>query len=147
MQDCGISIANQIEALQFWPKPWECVHPAADYLLCEPLVEFLLRVQHGALTLSTLLALCHQCCQLVTLKQAGYFTIGQQCIHTLQEARVQHVGLVHDEADLFTLLMRPTTWDQFMWYSQQYTDGLALDCGNSSALAMELPQSCTKPLI
>ena len=26
-------------------------------------------------------------------------------------------------------------------------DGLAQDCSNSSALAMELPQSCTKPSI
>ena len=26
-------------------------------------------------------------------------------------------------------------------------DGLALDCGNSSANALELPQSCTKPSI
>ena len=29
----------------------------------------------------------------------------------------------------------------------QYIDGLVQDCSNSSALAMELPQSCTKPLI
>ena len=26
-----------------------------------------------------------------------------------------------------------------------YIDGLGQDCGNSSALAMELPQSCAKP--
>ena len=29
----------------------------------------------------------------------------------------------------------------------QYVDGLVQDCGNSSALAMELLQSCTKPLM
>ena len=29
----------------------------------------------------------------------------------------------------------------------EHIDGLVQDCGNSSALAMELPQSCTKPLI
>ena len=28
-----------------------------------------------------------------------------------------------------------------------YTDGLAQDCSNSNALAMELLQSCAKPLI
>ena len=29
----------------------------------------------------------------------------------------------------------------------EYIDGLVQDCSNSSALAMELLQSCTKPLI
>ena len=29
--------------------------------------------------------------------------------------------------------------------SRDYLDGLAQDCGNSSALALELMQSCTKP--
>ena len=28
-----------------------------------------------------------------------------------------------------------------------YINGLVQDCGNSSALALELPQSCTKPSI
>ena len=32
-----------------------------------------------------------------------------------------------------------------LWYRQR--DGLVQDCSNSSALAMELLQSCTKPLI
>ena len=32
-------------------------------------------------------------------------------------------------------------------YVQAYIDGLLQDCSNSSALAMELLQSCTKPLI
>ena len=31
--------------------------------------------------------------------------------------------------------------------SRHYIDGLVQDCGNSIANAMELPQSCTKPLI
>ena len=31
--------------------------------------------------------------------------------------------------------------------SCQCVDGLVQDCGNSSALALELPQSCTKPPI
>ena len=31
--------------------------------------------------------------------------------------------------------------------NSQYIDGLAQDCSNSSALAMELLQSCTKPSI
>ena len=31
--------------------------------------------------------------------------------------------------------------------SLQYIDGLAQDCSNSSGLAMELLQSCTKPSI
>ena len=30
---------------------------------------------------------------------------------------------------------------------KDYFDGLVQDCGNSSALAMELLQSCTKPSI
>ena len=29
----------------------------------------------------------------------------------------------------------------------QYNNGLVQDCGNSSADALELPQSCTKPLV
>ena len=32
-------------------------------------------------------------------------------------------------------------------YSIQYINGLVQDCSNSSALAMELLQSCTKPSI
>ena len=32
-------------------------------------------------------------------------------------------------------------------FSQHYFDGLEQDCSNSSALVMELLQSCTKPAI
>lgn len=32
-----------------------------------------------------------------------HLSVGQQGVHTLQEARVQHVGLVHDEGDLLVL--------------------------------------------
>ena len=33
------------------------------------------------------------------------------------------------------------------WEKTLHTDGLAQDCGNRIANALELPQSCTKPLI
>ena len=36
---------------------------------------------------------------------------------------------------------------QTMIYIMNYIDGLVHDCSNSSANALELPQSCTKPLI
>ena len=32
-------------------------------------------------------------------------------------------------------------------FASDYIDGLVQDCNNSSALALELLQSCTKPLI
>ena len=35
----------------------------------------------------------------------------------------------------------------FPWCDIVFTSGLAQDCGNSSVLSMESPQSCTKPLI
>ena len=34
-----------------------------------------------------------------------------------------------------------------LWYCLQYINGLVQGCSNSSALALELLQSCTKPLI
>ena len=34
-----------------------------------------------------------------------------------------------------------------MFFTSKYIDGLVQDCSNSSALAMELLQSCTEPLI
>ena len=43
--------------------------------------------------------------------------------------------------DLNILLQNPYNW------FNSYIDGLAQDCSNSSALAIELLQSCTKPLI
>ena len=33
----------------------------------------------------------------------------------------------------------------FLWIEENYVDGLVQDCSNSSALALELLQSCTKP--
>ena len=33
------------------------------------------------------------------------------------------------------------------WHKIQWFDGLVQGCGNSSANALELPQSCTKPSI
>ena len=53
------------------------------YLLCEPFVEFLWWVEHGPLSLGSLLTLCHQCSVLVTLKQAGNLSISQQGVHSL----------------------------------------------------------------
>ena len=32
-----------------------------------------------------------------------------------------------------------------LWHLMKYNNGLGHDCGNSSADALELPQSCTKP--
>lgn len=72
-------------------------------LFREPLVEFLLGVKHQPLPHRTLLALGHQGCELVTLKQPWHFTIGQQCIHPLEEARIKHIRLIHDETYLLSL--------------------------------------------
>ncbi len=74
-----------------------------QYLLREPLVQLLLGVQHESLPLGSLLALSHQCGQLVAFEQPRHLPVSQQSVHTLQEAGVQHVGLVHDETDLLTL--------------------------------------------
>ena len=47
---------------------------------------------------------------------------------------------------VFTLLN--WQWDYRDWYGHiHHIDGLVQDCSNSSALAMELLQSCTKPSI
>lgn len=34
---------------------------------------------------------------------AGYLSVGQQGVHSLQETRIQHIGLVHDEGNLLVL--------------------------------------------
>ena len=39
------------------------------------------------------------------------------------------------------------TWKMQLWIQSLHIDGLVQDCRNSSALAMELLQSCTKPSI
>ena len=42
----------------------------------------------------------------------------------------------------------PSWYNQFIWnINQIHIDGLVQDCGDSIALAMELPQSWTKLLI
>ena len=74
-----------------------------DHLTGEPLVELLLRVEHQPVALCALLALRHQRRQLVTLEQTRHLAIRQQRVESLQERRVQHVRLVHDEADLLAL--------------------------------------------
>ena len=78
----------------------------ANYLLREPFVEFFLGVEHEALALCTFLALGHQGRHLVSLEQTGHFTVGKQCVHSLQETRVENVRLVHYEADLLALVFK-----------------------------------------
>lgn len=34
---------------------------------------------------------------------ACYLSVGQQCVHSLKETRIQHVGLIHDEGDFLVL--------------------------------------------
>lgn len=34
---------------------------------------------------------------------ASYLSVGQQCVHSLKETRIQHVGLIHDEGNLLVL--------------------------------------------
>lgn len=34
---------------------------------------------------------------------AGYLSVGQQCVHSLKETRIQHVGLIHYEGNLLVL--------------------------------------------
>ena len=38
-------------------------------------------------------------------------------------------------------------WIQYMWWNWEHIDGLAQDCSNSIATALELLQSCSKPSI
>ena len=68
------------------------------HLVGEPFVQLLVGVQHEALPLGALLALCHQCCVLITLKQTGNFTIGKQSVHSLKEPGIHDIALIEDEA-------------------------------------------------
>ncbi len=69
----------------------------------EPLVELLGRVEHEALALGALLALRHERRVLVALEEAGHLAVGQQRVHALEEAALQHVRLVEHEAQLLVL--------------------------------------------
>ena len=55
------------------------------------------------------------------------------------------------EASVPNTLCKWSNIDSLLLYStltkQSYTDGLAEDCGNSLANALELPQSCAEPSI
>ena len=59
----------------------------------------------------------------------------------------------HDKGSAFTVLWKKQVvhcrvGTVYSGYNVlQYTDGSEQDCGNSSASAPELPQSCAKPLI
>lgn len=44
----------------------------------------------------------------IILGTAGYLSIGQQCVHSLQETRIQYIGLIHDEGNLLVLATRAT---------------------------------------
>ena len=69
-------------------------------LVGEPLVQLLVGVQHEALPLSSLLTLGHQRCVLISFKQPGHLSVGQQSVHSLQETRIHDVALIKDEANL-----------------------------------------------
>ena len=45
------------------------------------------------------------------------------------------------------LMLLPCLLERMSRLLDPYIDGLVQDCSNSSALAIELPQSCTKPSI
>lgn len=52
--------------------------------------------------------LCPYCCskrQQIKVT-AGYLSIGQQCVHSLKESRIQHIGLIHNEGNLLILATR-----------------------------------------
>mmetsp|Transcript_3550 Transcript_3550/g.11018 ORF Transcript_3550/g.11018 Transcript_3550/m.11018 type:complete len:941 (+) Transcript_3550:3836-6658(+) len=72
----------------------------ATHVLREPAEELLVRVQHQAGLEHRVLDRVHQIVVVVALEEAGHVAAGQQRVHALQEAAVQHVALVKDEADL-----------------------------------------------
>jgi hypothetical protein len=69
-------------------------------LLSKPLVQLFFSVHYEAVTLHGLFALVHEASVLLTLKQSWNFSSSQQGIHALQEAGLEHVGLIKDEAQL-----------------------------------------------
>ena len=46
---------------------------------------------------------------------------------------------------MYTIKIPTTMYSDILIYITQEIDGLVQDCSNSSALAMELLQSCTEP--
>lgn len=40
---------------------------------------------------------------MVQCDEGSYLSVGQQGVHSLKEARIQHIGLIHDKGDLFIL--------------------------------------------
>jgi hypothetical protein len=45
----------------------------------------------------------HKRSKLVAFEKSRNLTVGEERIHTFQEARVEDIGLIHNEADLLTL--------------------------------------------
>ena len=74
-----------------------------DNLPSKPLIQLLSRVEMQALALRTLLARRHKSRIIIALKQARNFRISKKRVHPLQEARIQHIRLIHDEANLLSL--------------------------------------------
>ena len=74
-----------------------------DDLAGEPFVQLLARVQHESVALGAFLDLSHEGGVLVALEETGDLSVGEKRVDALEEARVEDVALVHDEADLLSL--------------------------------------------
>jgi hypothetical protein len=68
-------------------------------LIGKPLVKLVIGVVHESLLLRSLFALSHEGGVFIALEKSGNFSVSQECIHSLQKARLHDVGLVQDEAD------------------------------------------------
>jgi hypothetical protein len=74
----------------------------------EPSVEFLVGVKHETLSLRAFLASGDERRVLVSFEESGNLGVGEKGVHPLEEAGVEDVGLVHDEADLLALATSST---------------------------------------
>jgi len=72
-------------------------------LLSEPTVEFLMRIKHKTISLGTFFASSHESGVFVSFEETRNFGVGEESIHSFQEARIEDVRFVHYEADFFTL--------------------------------------------
>lgn len=72
-------------------------------LLSEPSVQFFVRVKHQSISLRPFLARRHQSRMFITLEETWHFGVREKRVHAFQETRVEHIGFVHDKANLLSL--------------------------------------------
>ena len=95
---------------------------------------------HSAVNIKWML-MCMPQCILVGLKLSGL-----EKYHSAVHKQTYYVYNIHVLADRISIAVCCNTLGDH-WGQKAHIHGLVLDCSNSSALAMELLQSCTKPSI